>query len=82
MSDNKNLSFLIVAAVSLLGGMGCATITRGTSEAFVINSKPSGASVRLSSGETLPRRYPQPRQPGKGSRHCETVAKKHHGLSA
>ncbi len=30
---------------------GCATITRGTTEAFIVNSKPVGADVRLSSGE-------------------------------
>ena len=29
---------------------GCASITRGTNEAFVIETKPSGASVSLSSG--------------------------------
>ena len=33
----------------LLAG-GCATITRGTSEVFVIESSPSGAQVQLSTG--------------------------------
>ncbi|MCH7787687.1 MAG: PEGA domain-containing protein [Chloroflexi bacterium] len=42
--------FLATVAVAMLGG--CATITRGSSEAFIINSTPSGANVRLSSGET------------------------------
>ncbi|RMG30990.1 MAG: PEGA domain-containing protein [Gammaproteobacteria bacterium] len=31
---------------------GCATITRGTTEAFVVKSDPSGAQVHLSTGET------------------------------
>jgi hypothetical protein len=31
---------------------GCATITRGTTEALVVNSSPSGAKVTLSNGMT------------------------------
>ncbi len=31
---------------------GCATITRGSNEALVVESTPTGAEVRLSSGET------------------------------
>lgn len=40
--------------VILVLGMssGCATITRGTTEAFVVESDPPGADVRFSSGET------------------------------
>ena len=41
---------IAMIAVAVLGG--CATITRGSTEAFIINSTPSGANVRLSSGET------------------------------
>ncbi len=40
---------VLIAAVCLAG---CATITRGSGEALVIESKPPGAAVRLSSGET------------------------------
>jgi hypothetical protein len=38
-----------LSSIALLSG--CATITRGTTEALVINSAPPGADVRLSSGE-------------------------------
>jgi hypothetical protein len=38
---------LVMVAVS-----GCASITRGTTEAFVIETDPPGATARLSSGET------------------------------
>ncbi len=42
-----------MAMLPLLGlAGGCATITRGTTEAFVIESEPPGAHVRLSTGET------------------------------
>lgn len=42
-----------VLTVPVLGiASGCATITRGTTEAFVIESEPPGAHVRLSTGET------------------------------
>ncbi len=37
-----------IAALALL--TGCATITRGTSEAWTVNTDPSGASVKLSNG--------------------------------
>lgn len=64
-------SFLRPAAAAglvLLAGMGsgCATITRGRSEAWTVNSTPSGATVSLSNGERcetpctlkLRRKYP------------------------
>lgn len=35
---------------SLIALSGCATITRGTHEALVVESEPSGAQVRLSNG--------------------------------
>lgn len=41
---------LMALAVGILPG--CATITRGSSEALVVESTPTGAEVRLSSGET------------------------------
>ena len=31
---------------------GCATITRGTNDALVVNSTPGGAQVKLSDGQT------------------------------
>jgi hypothetical protein len=40
----------IVAAGLMLGLSGCATVTRGTHEALVIESDPSGALVQLSNG--------------------------------
>lgn len=43
---------LALAALSLSSLAGCATITRGSSEAFVVETAPIGAEVRLSSGET------------------------------
>lgn len=46
------MNLRIVAALSSIALLsGCATITRGTTEALVINSAPPGADVRLSSGE-------------------------------
>ena len=59
---------LIAAAAScaLLIGTGCATVTRGTSQAFTVESTPLGATVSLSNGERcetpctlkLKRKYP------------------------
>ena len=40
-----------VAALALVVlASGCATITRGTTEAFVIETKPTGAEAKLSNG--------------------------------
>ena len=39
-----------LAIAILVLGSGCATITRGTNEALVIESDPSGAEVALSNG--------------------------------
>ena len=41
-----------LAGVALLLVQGCATITRGTTEAWTVESDPIGAEVKLSSGET------------------------------
>lgn len=41
---------LVPGLALLLLGSGCATITRGTHEALVIESTPNGAEVRLSNG--------------------------------
>jgi hypothetical protein len=46
----SNLLILAVLGISTLAG--CATITRGTTEALVIESEPSGAQVSLSNGMT------------------------------
>jgi hypothetical protein len=43
---------LLSLAISAVALSGCATITRGTHEALVIESEPSGAQVRLSTGFT------------------------------
>jgi hypothetical protein len=42
---------LLAAAGALLLAQGCATVTRGTTEAFVVETEPVGASVTLSTGE-------------------------------
>lgn len=42
----------ILGLTMLVMGSGCATITRGTTEAWVVESEPAGAQVRLSSGQT------------------------------
>lgn len=41
-----------LSALMLLAG--CATITRGTTTAFVVETQPSGAQVSLSTGQTCP----------------------------
>lgn len=41
---------LLIAAVSLLM-VGCASITRGSKEVFVVDSTPQDAEIRLSSGQ-------------------------------
>lgn len=41
----------LVVAVATVFAQGCATITRGTSEAWTVESDPIGAQVTLSSGE-------------------------------
>lgn len=42
---------LIVVLAVLSGLQACATVTRGTTEAFVVDSEPVGANVTLSTGE-------------------------------
>lgn len=46
----SRIGFALVL-VSLLLSTGCATITRGTTEAWTIDSRPQGADVRLSTGQ-------------------------------
>lgn len=46
------LKYLAVITVMLFTLSGCATVTRGTEEALVVESEPSGADVRLSNGMT------------------------------
>ena len=48
--DKLAINLLVV--VALLMFSGCATITRGTTEAFNVTSVPSGALVHFSTGET------------------------------
>lgn len=44
---------LLIATVFIAATLsGCATVTRGTEEALVIESDPSGADVKLSNGMT------------------------------
>lgn len=44
--------FLSLLVTLLCTPYGCATVTRGTTETFLIESDPLGADVRLSTGET------------------------------
>ena len=51
--NNSSLLGRIALLALVVGTLpGCATITRGSSEALVVESTPTGAEVRLSSGET------------------------------
>lgn len=43
---------ILIAMIAIFFVSGCSTITRGTTEAFVIESDPPGAIASLSSGET------------------------------
>ena len=43
---------LLGTSIGALFLTGCATITRGTTEAFKVESSPAGAQVRLDTGET------------------------------
>jgi hypothetical protein len=42
---------LLLALAAILFSTGCASITRGTKEVFVVDSTPQDAEVRLSSGQ-------------------------------
>lgn len=42
---------LAACLVAMLGLGGCATVTRGTTQAWTVESKPIGATVSLSNGE-------------------------------
>ena len=46
------MRILFVGALAALLGSGCATITRGTSQSWTVETEPAGADVKLSSGET------------------------------
>jgi hypothetical protein len=48
--DKLVINLLVI--VALLMFTGCATITRGTTEAYNVTSVPSGALVSFSTGET------------------------------
>lgn len=45
-----NIKLLTTMTVIILSLTGCATVTRGSTEALVIESEPSGAQVQLSNG--------------------------------
>lgn len=44
------MRFFLVVGSAMLFMSGCATITRGTTDALVVNSQPQGAQVQLSNG--------------------------------
>lgn len=48
----KSFRRAALVAVAALAVQGCATITRGTTEAWTVESEPIGAEVTLSSGES------------------------------
>ncbi len=45
----RNVGPMLLASMMM---SGCATITRGTSQAFTVESEPPGAQVALSTGQT------------------------------
>jgi len=47
---NRTAVRLALAVVGLIGLSACATITRGTTESFTVESTPPGAKVRTSHG--------------------------------
>lgn len=47
-----SIKLLVAIVGAILTLSGCATVTRGTEEALVIESEPSGAQVKLSNGMT------------------------------
>jgi hypothetical protein len=47
---NRRLMTGPLAAIALTALSGCATVTRGTSETFVIETQPAGADVHLTNG--------------------------------
>jgi hypothetical protein len=52
---NTRIPFLLIATLALgiaAFESGCATVTRGSTEQFLVQSEPSGANVRLSTGQT------------------------------
>lgn len=49
---SKAVCRIATAGVFALATQGCATITRGTTEAWTVESEPIGAEVTLSSGES------------------------------
>lgn len=49
-SSVRIVSTALMAGLSLVISAGCATVTRGTSQALVIESEPPGADVELSNG--------------------------------
>lgn len=46
------MRFFVIAALSALCLNGCATITRGSSQSWTVETDPVGADIVLSSGET------------------------------
>jgi len=58
-NQRKIFTFIIMAFVVLMPViiaitlLSCASITRGTQEALVINTKPAGASVKIKKGEKI-----------------------------
>lgn len=46
------MRFFVIAALSALCLNGCATITRGSSQSWTVETDPVGADISLSSGET------------------------------
>lgn len=51
LSRNSLLASLALAGAALLLSSGCASVVRGGSEKLVVQTVPSGASVKLSTGQ-------------------------------
>jgi uncharacterized protein YcfJ len=46
----KKIALAVAGAATMLAVSGCATITRGTNDVFVVETFPVGASVKTSNG--------------------------------
>jgi len=75
MTDKTRLSRRLLALACMAGSLGaCATVTRGTTEAFTVETVPAGASVRTTVGyacDATPCTWKMPRK----SEFTATIAK-------
>jgi hypothetical protein len=51
MKNINTILFFVMLCFIAVYSTGCATVTRGTTEAFIIETEPAGATASLSTGE-------------------------------